>query len=203
VEYYLKIGKVIDYTKAIKNRLIEFIKCQLGKSTSYQHSVFSKALEEITACRKKTDWIWYIIPSKTDNDSRTNTNKYFCINNDKYSPVMVSHYLMIPYLKKNYETIITEIYKCLKTQNIKTILSNDDSKFIGSIKEFLTGYTNIYTQKKAPSDYQFITILYELNNTLNPIEKSKSTKKIQYHSNIKHSNKNMRGKVRRSSSTST
>jgi hypothetical protein len=166
VNYYLNKNKIADKDEEIKTRLVEFIKYQLGKEKYYS---FQIALAEIQNCKKKKDWIWYVIPSKTDNDSRTALNKKFCINNETYSPVMVSHYLMIPFLKQNYETIICAIYKCLtKTKNtIKQILGNDVIKFKSSIDEFLDGYKELKKQnKETESDNEFITILAKLQKQL-------------------------------------
>lgn len=89
----------------IKNRLRDFIIYQFGmqehKSGDIPMSTFKTALAEILSCRKINHWIWYIIPSKIpDTEVYSETTKLFCINNSNYSPVMVSHYLMIPYLKK-------------------------------------------------------------------------------------------------------
>ena len=187
VDYYLTIGNVIDINEVIKQRLIEFIKYQLGRNGKVS---FINALDEIRKCKKISDWIWYIIPSTIGD---TPTAKKFLINRFENSPLTAAHYLMIPYLKKNYETIITEIYKCLETYNIQKIKimgsDIDVIKFNDSIKHFLTAYNNISTKednkiRKQPSDYKFINILYALNTTLNPI-KSKSTKKIHYNHSIK------------------
>ena len=154
----------------IKNRLQYFIIYQLGMQYhKVGKSTFNTALAEIINCHKATDWIWYIIPSKTPNAGNyTEINKLFCINNSKYSPVMVSHYLMIPYLKTNYETIIRAIYDCTKTpknKSITDILGNDAIKFFSSITEFLAGYNAL--KPKIQSDTDFIKILEELNS-LNP-----------------------------------
>jgi len=179
VNYYLNIK---DANKEeIKKKLIEFIKCQLGKSTtSYQRSSFSNALAEIQNCKKKTCWMWYVIPSRTDYSGSSEISKYFCINNPKYSPVMVSHYLMIPYLKKNYETIIHFIYNCILLNNkINKILPNDDDvrKFYSSINEFLNGYNELRPKTKFNNNFiEILTELNKLNHKQKTVQFSKHTK---------------------------
>jgi uncharacterized protein (DUF1810 family) len=161
----------------IKQRLIEFIKCQLGTSTKYQYSVFSTALAEIQKCKKTTHWIWYVIPSYTNYPASSPITKYFCINNPNpdYSPVMVSHYLMIPYLKNNYETIITAINTCISKskKSINDILSNSDDiyKFYNSINVFLKRYNELKKNANTTIYDDFIKILTELNK-LNPTTKT-------------------------------
>ena len=164
--------------KEIKNRLIEFISYQLGKKSGFPS--FNAALSEITKCRKTLDWIWYIIPSSIGTSE--NAQK-FLINIQDNSPLMVSHYLMIPYLKNNYETIINEIYKCLDRNDILTILGKpiDVIKFKDSIKEFLTGYTEIYSKIKTQSDFTFINILdYLINHQHIKSRRTKLTKFSEY-----------------------
>ena len=176
VNYYLNKNKIDDKEDKIKTRLVEFITYQLGKGELRKIS-FNEARDEITTkCKKDEHWIWYIIPSKTDNDSRTALNKKFCINNVTYSPVMVSHYLMIPFLKQNYETIICAIYKCLTKNNtkIQEILGGDTIKFQSSIYEFLKGYEELKKQnKETESDNEFINILTELQVLNNDGDKKK------------------------------
>ena len=174
VNYYLTQNKITETGDKIKTRLVEFIKYQLGQGKDSK-TPFQTALQEIQKCDKKSDWIWYVIPSKTPDSfpSASENNKKFCINNTKYSPVMVSHYLMIPYLKQNYENIICTIYKCLtkNKKKIQEILKHDVVKFKSSIDEFLDGYEELKKQnKETESDNEFI-------NTLKHLQKiSKSTK---------------------------
>jgi hypothetical protein len=200
VNYYLNKNKITDKKEEIKTRLVEFIKYQLGKGKLRKIS-FNVAQDEITKCKKDEHWIWYVIPSKTPDKMSfkpSKGNALFCINNETYSPVMVSHYLMIPFLKKNYETIICTIYKCLTKNNkkIQEILGGDTIKFQSSIDEFLKGYKELKTQnKEIESDNEFITILTELQTLLRlqhssggginyPSKNHKTTKK-----NIKFTNK--------------
>jgi len=191
VNYYLIENKITDTGEQIKTRLVEFIKYQLGQGKDSKTS-FQNALQEIQNCNKKSDWIWYVIPSKTDKDSRSDLNKKFCVNNKKYSPVMVSHYLMIPYLKQNYETIICAIYKCVN-ENKKTIheiLKNDVVKFKSSIDEFLKGYNQLTKEKKETElDNKFIELLQKLKTLTHP----SSGGSINYsRTNHKTTNKNIK-----------
>lgn len=94
---------------------------------------------------------------------------------------MVSHYLMIPYLKQNYETIIRAIYHCsVKTPNksILQILGTDIdvSKFFSSITEFLEGYNQL--NPKTESDNEFIQILDALIKLKPAPLRGGATKKI-------------------------
>jgi uncharacterized protein (DUF1810 family) len=162
VAYYLNENNITD--ENIQERLKYFIIYQLGGGG---RPSFQTALEEIMSnCTKNDHWIWYVLPSKLPDYKQSTAQKYtemsiyFCINNPNFSQVMVSHYLMIPYLKQNYETIIRAIHHCLIENNtpIQTLFSikADIPKFFSSITEFLDGYS------EYNSESEFIDILQEL-----------------------------------------
>lgn len=151
---------------------------------------FQNALKEINGCQKTGDWIWYIIPSKLPSDKQNDGHEYsdlskkFCINcthNHNDSGLKVSHYLMIPFLKQNYETIINAIHKCLITKKtpINQLFQNgaDIPKFTSSITEFLAGYNTL--QNKIADDEEFIKKL-----------KTLSRKKYLINTNILKTNEN-------------
>lgn len=108
---------------------------------------FISALDEITFGGKKSDWIWYIIPSCFK--PQTDIAKTFAIS--RTSTPNITDYLQDEYLRNNYIKIISEIYNKLEKGNdITKIMGKpvDVLKLKDSLKRFFKPFIDINTNNQ-------------------------------------------------------
>jgi uncharacterized protein (DUF1810 family) len=144
---------------------------------------FETAFNEITNGRKRTHWIWYIIPSDINSYSSDESLLYGIGPNasalgktDGLQVVTVSEYLNNSILRDNYIKIISEIGKKLQNYKTATKISTDENK---NIKEFLINLMGGYDANGRPVDYNKLTSSV-LNFQPELVKKNVSNYQINY-----------------------
>jgi uncharacterized protein (DUF1810 family) len=143
---------------------------------------FDTAFNEISKGRKRTHWIWYIIPSDINKFS-SNESLFYGIGPNAEAlgtaqglkVVTIPEYLNNSILSSNYIKIISEIGKQL--QNYKTTQKiNDDNE---DLKNFLINLMGGYDANRIPVDYNKLTSSV-LNFQPEMVQKNISTTQIDY-----------------------
>ena len=128
---------------------------------------YTRALGEITNCKKATHWVWYIFPEPPSPYHSTDEAK-----DNELGYDMVEEYLLSDTecadkqtLLKHYANILTALWRCLWSKNINEILPNseDKSKVKASVIMFTNTAENLLKRPKivGSSKHGDLTIIKE------------------------------------------
>ena len=121
--------------KQNKQKNQKYIDAQVGVKG---YSSYENALLQISKCRKRGDWIWYIFPQPPHVKATSDMSKKYSL-----ETVDVKGYLDQSILKNRYNEIVTMLQSCLQTVPLRSIVDSDDVKVISSLKSFRDGTSKL------------------------------------------------------------